>query len=326
MPIESKVDVVVVGSLNLDLVVTTARLPAQGETVMGQTFNTFVGGKGFNQAVAARRTGSSVAMVGKLGRDSFGDTVETALRQEEILDAVGRCPDPAISTGIAAITVDSNGKNMIVVVPGTNFELTAADVESSAGLIQQARVLLLQLEIPLPVCQRAAQLAHEAGVKVVLTPAPVPTTPLPTELLANLDLLVLNEVEVLQMAALHREGLEIANDEIEAARQLLNDPDSGWIGPSGVIVTLGERGACWVTAGEAQQVAGFPVTAIDTTAAGDSFTGAIATALSQQLPIPEALRFANAAGALAVTKKGASTSVPTATEIKAFLQGQAAQS
>jgi ribokinase len=313
--------IVVAGSLNMDLVVGATRLPQAGETVAGLSFATFEGGKGFNQGVAARRAGGEVAFIGKLGQDAFGDRLAAALATEGI-DAAGvtRVSDQSISTGVASIMVDATGANTIVVVPGANFEFSPADLANGAGLFDEAGALLLQLEIPLAVCEKAAQLARQKGARVILTPAPVPAQPLPPGLLGSLDLLVLNETEVFLMAALAagNVGQAIPADEIAAARRLLGQP-----GPAVVVVTLGARGAAWVTAEEAFTVSGFPVRPVDTTAAGDSFTGALAFALVQGLPPQEALRFANAAGALAVTRAGAYPSIPTNAEINHLLESLA---
>lgn len=313
---QTNTDIIVVGSLNMDLVVTTARLPSAGETVAGYTFKTFGGGKGFNQAMAASRAGASTVMIGKLGQDDFGNELEAALQQENIIAThVTRCPDPKISTGIAVITVDRAGRNSIVVVPGTNFELNETDIDVAAQIFQKAKILLLQLEVPLTVCQHAAQIARQYGLKVMLTPAPVPATPLPATLLANLDWLILNETEVRQLADLHCPPLPSDLDETEVARQLLQTT-----GLASIIVTLGERGAVWVTSERTEFSPAFQVMTVDTTAAGDTFAGALAAALAQNSPPVAALRFANAAAALSVTLAGAATSIPAAPAIKAFLE------
>jgi ribokinase len=317
--------VLVVGSLNIDLVCNIPHLPREGETVMGSAFNTFVGGKGFNQAVAARRSGSTVGIVGKLGQDAYGKLVTKALIEENINDnGVTCCIDNKVSTGVAMIMVDRQGNNIITVVPGTNFRLDAGDIEASRSLIQKAKVVLLQLEIPLESCLRAARLAHDAGAKVILTCAPVPTAPLPAELLALVDILVLNEIELQQLAQLHFSAVDINPhaDEETTAYRLLNSQKirtDTQAGPKAILVTLGARGALWVSATENRRVAGFAVEVVDTTAAGDTFTGALATALAAGNSVQDALGFANAAAALTVTKAGASNSIPNAVEIEKLL-------
>jgi ribokinase len=319
------IDIVVVGSLNIDLVVRAKRLPQSGETVAGQSFETFSGGKGFNQAVAAKRTGSRVAMIGKIGQDEFGLRLRSALQNEAIeANHVTECRDPHTSTGTALITVDSHGLNQIVVVGGANFAWDSQEIEKASALIQKAKLLLLQLEVPVPICIQAAQLAQQHGVKVMLTPAPVPTEPLPAALLANLDILILNETEAQQMALLHTGVSSEGLDEIGTAQLLLKaltqnrDEKAEKTGKT-VITTLGERGALLVTEKEAQFSPSIPVTPVDTTAAGDTFAGALAAALCQGQDSAAALHFANAAGALAVTKRGASTSIPTQAEVLSLL-------
>jgi ribokinase len=321
---DSDVDVVVVGSLNVDLVVRAKRLPQAGETVAGQSFETFSGGKGFNQAVAAKRTGSRVAMIGKVGQDQFGLRLRSALQNEAIVsNHVTECSDPHTSTGTALITVDAQGRNQIVVVPGANFAWDSQEIEKASTLIQKAKMLLLQLEVPVSICIQAAQLAQQHGVKVMLTPAPVPTEPLPAALLANLDILILNETEAQQMAPLHTGISSEGLDEIGTAQLLLKAltqhqvEKAEKIGGTGkaVITTLGERGALLVTENEAQFSASIAVTPVDTTAAGDTFAGALAAALCQGQDSAAALHFANTAGALAVTKRGASDSIPTQAEV-----------
>jgi ribokinase len=307
-------DVVVVGSLNMDLVVQVARFPQAGETITGQSFATFLGGKGYNQALAAARAGSRVALIGKLGSDSFGDQFMTAL-EENGLASQHIIRTEQATTGIANILVEPDGANRIIVVPGANGQLSVAEVEAAKVVFQGAKVLLLQLEIPLDSVITAARLARAAGVKVLLTPAPVPAQPLPPELLQQVDILIPNEIEVFQLAAMSPgQAAEGQLPEAVPARYLLEQ------GVGAVLVTLGERGAAYFTLdNELHHSPGFKVEVVDTTAAGDAFSGALAVALAQVQPIEQAIRRANAGGALATTRPGSGASLPYDHEIAAFL-------
>ncbi len=304
MPIE----VVVAGSLNMDLVVRAARHPAAGETVAGLDFATFLGGKGYNQATAAARAGSRVAMIGNLGQDRFGDQFEAAFRQDG-LDTRFVSRLAGVSTGVANIVVEVDGTNRIIVVPGANGLLKAGQVAQAGPVFEGSRVLVLQLETPLDSSIAAARLAKEAGATVILTPAPVPETPLPPELIELVDLVLPNQIEALHLAHLPPNG-----DYSLAAKSLLA---AGW---RAVIVTLGSQGAAYYTPSKSIRVPGFPVEVVDTTAAGDAFTGALATSLARSQPLETALLTANAAGALACTRHGSAASLPMAGEIEAFLQ------
>jgi ribokinase len=307
-------EVVVVGSLNMDLVVRVERFPQAGETISGQSFATFLGGKGYNQALAAARAGSRVAMVGKLGQDSFGDQFIEALK-ESGMDNHHVTRVEGVATGIANIVVEPDGTNRIIVVPGANGTLSAAAVEAAAAVFHGAKILLLQLETPLDSAIAAARLARTAGAKVLLTPAPVPAQPLPAELLKEVDILIPNEVEVFQLAGMSpgaTSGGELP--EAAPARYLLEQ------GVQAVLVTLGGRGAAYFTHGkDPHHSPGFEVEVVDTTAAGDAFTGALATALAKGESIEQAIRQANASGALATTRPGSGESLPTVQEISAFL-------
>jgi ribokinase len=296
--------VAVVGSLNLDLVVRTARRPRPGETLVGESFATYIGGKGLNQAIAAARLGARVRMVGRVGADDFGQRLLDALAREGI-DAAHVCRDDTAGTGIAAITVDAAGDNSIIIVPGANGRVAPADVDAAADLIAGADVLLLQLEVPLPAVQRAAVIAAEAGVPVVLNPAPA--APLPDDLLRLVRVLTPNESESERLT-----GLAGAAD-AAMARALLAR------GPRAVVMTLGGRGALLADGPRLERIPGYPVQVVDTTAAGDAFCAALAVRLAEGADLAAAVRFANAAGALATTAAGAEPSLPRRAAVEALL-------
>lgn len=285
--------VVVVGSLNCDLVMRVERLPAEGETVGGTTFDTFVGGKGCNQAIAASRAGAKVSMVGCLGSDEYGSVIMEALSASGVDHS--RVRRGKEGTGVAQIFVDARGANVVGVAPRANGELSAADVSAARPAIEASAVLLLQLEIPLDAAVAAARVAREAGVKVVLNPAPMPRYADDLgRLLALVDVLIPNETEAARLPVL------------------------GTI-PT-VLVTLGGRGALLREAGrQPQAVAPFPVDVVDTTAAGDAFCGAFAAALAEGETSLAAARWASAAGALACTRMGAEPSLPKRAEIERLL-------
>ena len=302
--------VVVVGSINMDLMVRSPRFALAGETILGHAFHTIPGGKGANQAVAARRMGAEVAMVGRVGGDEFGLTLRRNLAAQGI--ATERLQVTAgESSGVALITVDDNGENTIIVVPGANGRLTVEDIEAARGLIAGANILLMQLEIPLPAVERAARIASASGVTVVLNAAPACS--LPPGLLSLVDYLVVNETEALLIAGAARVSPEDAARTLHAA------------GVRNVVVTLGRQGSLLVhSEGESVAVPTFPVRAVDTTAAGDAFTGACAVALAEGMPAPEALRWGNAAGAISVTREGAQPSLPMRVEVEQFLANRPA--
>ena len=298
--------VVAVGSFNMDLVVKAGRRPRKGETLMGEEFGMFIGGKGSNQAIAAARLGADVTMIGRLGTDLFGDTLMAAHAEEGIhTDYVSR--DTEVGTGIASILIDPDGDNSIVIVPQANMRLSVEDIERASESIAAADVLLLQLEVPIAASQRAAEIAKSNGATVVLNPAPAQE--LPDDFLAQVDILTPNEVETESLS-----GVKVSTsaDTERAAKVLLNK------GLSAVILTLGERGALLLTSDLTQQVPAYVVEVVDTTAAGDAFCGALAAGLARCENLADAAAFANAAGALAVTVLGAAPSMPTAAEVEAF--------
>jgi ribokinase len=301
--------VVVVGSFNMDLVVKAERRSQTGETLMGEEFGMFIGGKGSNQAIAAARLGADVTMIGRLGTDLFGDTLMAAHAEEGIhTDYVIR--DTEVGTGIASISIDADGDNSIVLVPQANMRLTVADIERASESIAAADVLLLQLEVPIAASQRAAEIAKSNGATVVLNPAPAQE--LPDDFLAQVDILTPNEVETESLSGVK---VSTAVDAERAAKVLLDK------GLSAVILTLGERGPVLLTPDLTRQVPAYTVEVVDTTAAGDAFCGALATGLARGENLVDAVAFANAAGALAVTVLGAAPSMPTATQVEAFCGG-----
>ncbi len=304
-------DVCVVGSLNMDLVVKAPRLPEVGETVTGGTFATFPGGKGANQAVAAARLGAQVAMVGRVGADAFGAQLVDGLRREGI-DVTHVRIDADAASGVAFITVDGAGKNTIVVASGANMRLTPADVDAAAAVLARARVLLVQLEVPVDTVLHAARLARAHGALVCLDPAPA--APLPDELWGLIDVVNPNETEARALTGI---PVTTADDARRAAEALLAR------GARAAVVKLGERGAYYLSTAGGGHMPARPVAAVDTTAAGDAFAAALGVALGEGRPLPEAVTFATWTAALKVTRLGAQ-SLPTRAEVDAAMAGDRA--
>ena len=303
--------IVVVGSVNMDLVARVARLPRPGETVHGSSFQTIPGGKGANQAVAAARLGASVGMVGRVGDDAFAAVLVDSLRSYGVdTDAIVRTPN--CSSGIATIGVEDSGENAIVVVAGANGQVTPADVAGAESLISQANAVLVQLEIPEESVVAAAALARRCGVRVVLNPAPAPKA-LPPELF-KVDVICPNETEAAAITGLSGSGPDVA------FRQ------SQWLTERGAglaIVTLGAQGAVYCERGKQPvHVPPFEVQPVDTTAAGDAFAGALTVALSEGAQAATAVRMAAAAGALATTRPGAQPGMPSRHEVESLINTQ----
>jgi ribokinase len=302
--------IVVVGSANTDMILKGERLPRPGETVLGGEYFTAAGGKGANQAVAAARLGAEVAFVARLGRDWLGDAALAAYTQEG-LDCRAITRDETLPSGVALIMVDSAGENLIGVAPGANGALRPEHVEQAEAVFRDASVLLVQLEIPLDTVAAALRLARRHGVRAILNPAPA--QPLPDEVLQGV-LLTPNEGELGRLAAQHVPAETRAAVEAAAVQLLAR-------GAEHVVVTLGRQGALLMP--ERLAVPGFDVVAVDTTAAGDAFNGGLAGALARGAPLPEAVRYACAVGALAVTRLGAQPSLPTGVEVDQFLAARA---
>ncbi len=292
----------------MDLVVQVPRLPAVGETVGGGVLGRFRGGKGANQAVAAARLGSRVAMVGRVGDDAFGREILDGLRDEGV-DLSHTPAQPGAATGVALIGVDRQGQNIILVAPGANAELTTRDVQEARHAILAADVLLLQLEIPMEPILTAAHIARGAGVLVCLDPAPA--LALPDDLYRMVDVLNPNEVEAAALARLPAGTIEEVRS---AARSLSN------LGPRTVVVTMGRHGAFYLSSDEEGHMPAHPVTAVDATAAGDAFAAALGVGLAEGKPLPEAVRFANLTAGLKVARMGAQ-SMPTRAQVDALLRG-----
>jgi ribokinase len=300
---------VVLGSSNTDMIVRTRTLPRPGETVLGGEFITAAGGKGANQAVAARRAGGSVSFIARIGSDALGDQSLASWRSEGI-DVTHVTRDAKAASGVALILVDEKGENSIAVAGGANQRLTPAHVRKAANVIRGAHTLLMQLETPLPTIQAAAEIAAKSGVRVILNPAPAQA--LPAELLRQLTIITPNETEAETLTGIR---VRSEKDCHRAANALQK------AGVRHVIITLGARGAFLaMDDGTRLLIPSFPVEPIDTTAAGDTFNGALAVALGENHPLPEAIRFANAAAALSITRLGAQPSAPKRREIVALLR------
>jgi ribokinase len=304
-------NIVVVGSLNMDLVVQVPTIPKPGETVLGNNFATYPGGKGANQAVAAARLGASVTMIGQVGADTYGESLINNLVAEGVnVDCI--FTDERNATGVAMISVDASGQNSIAVASGANFTLTKDHIQSAWGKLSDTNILIMPLETPLDTILEAARLAKERGAKVVLNPAPARL--LDVELLSQVDVLVPNEHEISQIS----EHYVSPNTDVEeAARTMIMQ------GVNAVVTTLGSKGVSIVDDSKNEVLLPpFTVDVLDTTAAGDSFVAALAVGLGEGKSLYEACYFANAAGALTVTKMGAQPSLPTRTEVSKFLVSQ----
>ena len=295
--------IAVVGSFVTDLVFRAPRRPERGETLIGHRLDVFEGGKGFNQAVAAARAGAEVVMIGRMGNDEFGARFLAALERENI-DATHVVRDEHNATGVASPLVEDSGHNSIVLVPRANAALSAADVERARAAISAADVLLLQLEVPMAASLLAAEIARQAGRSVVLNPAPALAGS--DALIAAAHVVVPNELEAASLT-------DCASAR-EAARTLLER------GVPVVVVTLGERGSLLLDASGERALPAHAVDVVDTTAAGDAFCGALAVALAEGAPASDAVAFANAAGALAVTRLGAEPSMPKRAAIEELLR------
>ncbi|TKC18792.1 ribokinase [Robertmurraya kyonggiensis] len=304
------VDILVIGSFMMDLVVRTPRAPENGETIIGNSFSRFPGGKGANQAVAAARLGGKVTMVGKVGSDNFGDEFLHTLKKENI-DTKHIERDLTHPTGVGSITLEENGNNRIVVVPGANRQYLVNDLDRIQDLIKQSSILVVQLEMDFDMTKQAVAYAAMYDVPVILNPAPAQK--LDDELLEKVTYLTPNETEAEILTGIKVDSIESAE---AAAKVLLSK------GVKNVVVTLADKGALIVNASGTQHIPGYTVKPIDTVAAGDSFNGALAVGVTIGKPLDEVVQFANAVGAIAVTREGAIPSLPYINEVLEFMNDQ----
>ena len=297
--------IVVIGSSNTDMVIRTKNLPRPGETVLGGTFFMNPGGKGANQAVACARLGGAVTFVCKTGNDVFGHQAYQ-LFDDEGINASYVFSDAKNPSGVALILVDDNAENSIAVASGSNNNLLTSDIDNSLDAIENAEILLMQLEIPLKTIEYAAQIAKNLKKMVILNPAPAPSEPLPHSILKNVDLITPNETEAEMIS-----GIPVI-DEASAIAAAIRISE---LGVKKIIITMGSKGAMLYEDGEAQLIPSIRVKAVDTTAAGDCFNGALTIAISEGRSLKDAVVFANRAAAISVTRPGAQVSMPYRHEV-----------
>ena len=298
-------NICVIGSLNMDLVVNVDTMPKPGQTIIGSNFKEVPGGKGANQAVAMARLNGNVSMIGKVGEDGFGQTLINSLKNDKVDTTYIQTSKGA--TGVALITVDKNAQNSIVVSPGANFEVKEDDIDNNIEAIKNSDIVVLQLETPLNTIKYALNKAKELNKYTILNPAPA--VKLDDEIIKNVDLLTPNETELEIIS-----GVSIETEEyIQKAAQIMIEN-----GVKELIVTLGSKGSLYINKEKSMFKKAYKVEAVDTTAAGDSYTGALAVALSQDKNIEDAMDFASKVGALSVLKEGAQSSLPTLEDVKNF--------
>ncbi|HBE68453.1 MAG TPA: ribokinase [Planctomycetaceae bacterium] len=312
----SRPRIAVLGSVNMDLVARCARLPMPGETLTGESFAEIPGGKGANQAVAAQRAGGQVAMIGRLGNDGFANTLLENLSGESI-ETSGIRTTEEIASGLAMITVSNTGENQIIVIPGANGCLSTADVDRAVDQITQATVLLLQLEVPLEVVQHAIRIAAAAGTRVILDPAPVPPELHSVQIsgeavdgLFQVDLLCPNESEASALAGL---PLDTPSDVLPVAERLFK------LGAKNIVITLGKDGVSWFDGNQLRHFEPRGIDAVDSTAAGDAFAGALAVRWAETGNLEEAIGFGNVAGSIAASRAGAQPSLPHRDELSEMI-------
>ena len=298
-------NICVIGSLNMDLVVNVDKMPKPGQTIIGSNFKEVPGGKGANQAVAMARLNGNVSMIGKVGEDGFGQTLINSLKNDKVDTTYIKTTKGA--TGVALITVDNNAQNSIVVSPGANFEVKEEDIDNNIEAIKNSDIVVLQLETPLNTIKYALKKSKELNKYTILNPAPA--LKLDDEIIKNVDLLTPNETELEIISGVNIE----TEEDIQKAAQIMIEK-----GVKELIVTLGSKGSLYINKEKSIFKKAYKVEAVDTTAAGDSYTAALAVALSKDKNIKEAMDFASKVGALSVLKEGAQSSLPTLEDVENF--------
>ena len=302
-------DIVVVGSMNMDLTVRAGKMPNGGETILGDEFHIIPGGKGANQAVAVSRLGGKVSMIAKIGADLYGKALRDQLVSDHVDDRFV-ITENDISTGVAFIVVEKTGENRIIVVPGANYTLSDKDLTAARAVFSQAKVVLTQLEIPMPTVERLIDLAKENGLIMVVNAAPVQS--LSDETLRKIDYLVVNEHEAGYLSGIPVVDVDSAS---RAAKALVSR------GSHCVVLTLGSEGSLYCSEDEEGFIPTFDVEVKDTTAAGDAFIGGFAVALlNPSLTLADRVAYGNAAGALATTKLGAQSSLPSLADVEKLIE------
>ncbi|RCW52251.1 ribokinase [Halanaerobium sp. ST460_2HS_T2] len=297
--------ILIIGSMNMDLVVETERYPEEGETIIGGKFEQIPGGKGANQALAAAKLGDEIEFIGACGDDSFAPKLKSSLKAGgAVIDNIFEIK--GVSTGVAVITVDKKGNNRIIVSPGANYQLGPDKIEKVKNKIIEAEIVLLQLEIPVATIEKIVEIASENNTQIILDPAPAQK--LSDRILAKVDYLLPNEGE-----------LDLLLDESESKSRLEKIEELLGIGVKNIIVTEGDKGINYYSKGKNMHLDTLPVKAVDTTAAGDVFAGAFAASLMAENRLKEALEFAVQAAAYSVTKRGAQSSIPDKKELSQFL-------
>ena len=300
--------ILVLGSINMDLVARVPRLPTAGETLLGQSFATVPGGKGANQAVAAARLGAPTKLIGRVGQDSFGPALLESLQAAGV-DTQAVRVDADTSSGTALIAVADSSENQIVVVPGANGQVGEAELAQLEGQMDAADIVLLQFEVPLGVVHRAIQLAHAAGATVIVDPAPA-RTDLTDSFYTGVDILTPNQTEAEQLV-----GFPITDQSADQAIETLRQR-----GVESAVLKLGEAGVRVGTAEGSYGIPAFRVQPVDTVAAGDAFNGGLAVALAEGKSLAQAVRWASAVAALSVTQAGAQSSLPDRATVDAFVK------